>query len=212
MKYEDFRREYTAGGLDAAQLRDNPMQQFDVWMQQAIESQLIDPTAMVLGTVNEQGQPWQRIVLCKGVDESGFTFYTNYESEKARAIEAHNQVSVHFPWNALDRQVIVAGAVTKIEEALSAAYFASRPRASQIAAWASRQSEPLADRASLDAQVAQIEAQFADVEVPLPPAWGGYRVIPHTIEFWQGRENRLHDRFRYQLKSHGQWEVTRLQP
>lgn len=212
MSYEDFRREYTAEGLGIEQLLADPMQQFQRWMGQAIEFRLIDPTAMVLSTVNGEGQPWQRIVLCKAVDETGFTFYTNYESDKANAIAANAAVSIHFPWNALDRQVSVAGLAEKVEEDVSAAYFSSRPRASQIAAWASTQSSPIAGRETLEAQVLEIENRFAGVDVPLPPAWGGYRVVPHCMEFWQGRESRLHDRFRYRLQTDGRWEITQLQP
>lgn len=212
MNYEDFRREYIAPGLRADQLHASPMEQFEFWMQQAVASELVDPTAMVLGTVDEQGCPWQRIVLCKGVDETGFTFFTNYESGKARAMAAAASVSLLFPWNALNRQVIVAGNVEKVGEKISADYFASRPRDSQIAAWASNQSELLTERAALVANVKAIEERFGDGEIPLPPFWGGYVVVPHTIEFWQGRESRLHDRFRYELQNDRSWQVTQLQP
>jgi pyridoxamine 5'-phosphate oxidase len=181
-------------------------------MKQAVLAQLIDPTAMVLGTIDEHGKLWQRIVLCKGVDAQGFTFFTNYDSDKARAIAAHAGVSLLFPWNALDRQVIVTGEASKIGEEEAAAYFASRPRESQIAAWASRQSRAIAGRSVLEEQVAEQLQRHAEAEVPLPPFWGGYRVIPREVEFWQGRESRLHDRFRYQLQANGQWEITQLQP
>ncbi|MFK7976918.1 MAG: pyridoxamine 5'-phosphate oxidase [Halioglobus sp.] len=212
MNYEDFRREYIAQGLSANQLQENPIEQFHQWMQQAVASELVDPTAMVLGTVDEQGDPWQRIVLCKGVDQDGFTFFTNYKSGKAQAMASNANVSLLFPWNALNRQVIVAGTAQKVSEEVSAAYFASRPRESQIAAWASSQSELLAGREALEAQFADIERRFADGNVPLPPFWGGYRVVPHLMEFWQGRESRLHDRFRYRLLSDNSWQVTQLQP
>lgn len=212
MKYEDFRREYTAGGLVLDELHGDPMQQFQLWMTQVVEAELIDPTAMVLGTVNRQGQPWQRIVLCKGVDKAGFTFFTNHDSDKARAIEANADVSLLFPWNALDRQVIVAGTASRLGQREAEAYFASRPRDSQVAAWASRQSRPLDSRDTLEAQVEAASQRFSDDAVPLPPFWGGYRVTPHQMEFWQGRENRLHDRFRYRRVSGERWEIVQLQP
>lgn len=216
MNYEAFRREYTAGGLTAGQLQDNPVSQFKLWLAQAVESGIPDPTAMVLGTVDDALGLWQRIVLCKGVDERGFSFFTNYQSNKANAIAQNARVSLLFPWNAIDRQVIVSGTVSKLDEAASASYFASRPRGSQIAAWASQQSQPVDDRSALEAEVARLSAEFDGGDVPLPPFWGGYVVEPLAVEFWQGRENRLHDRFRY-LRSEVDgtacaWQVVQLQP
>lgn len=212
MQYEDFRREYTAGGLTGQQLDACPMAQFELWMAQAVHAQLTDPTAMVLATVDAQGVPWQRIVLCKGFDAGGFVFYTNHYSNKGRAISAHPLVSLLFPWNALDRQVIVSGVAEKMPQKAAEAYFATRPRASQIAAWASRQSMPIADRPALELQAQDIEQRFGAGDIPLPEFWGGYRVAPQKMEFWQGGENRLHDRFRYTSNAANGWDIEQLQP
>jgi pyridoxamine 5'-phosphate oxidase len=212
VRYEQFRREYTAAGLTRAMLDACPLRQFELWFEQAIIAQLNDPTAMVLATLDESGAPWQRIVLLKGVANGGFVFYTNYDSDKARAIAREPRVSLHFPWNALDRQVIVAGSAQKIGSAESAAYFATRPRESQIAAWASRQSQSISDRAALEAQAQRMRERFGDGEIPLPEFWGGYRVLPQRLEFWQGGEHRLHDRFVYRRGTEREWEIEQLQP
>lgn len=211
--YEDYRREYTRDGLSAGRLESSPFKQFEHWLSQAVDAGLSDPTAMSLSTIDEQGRPWQRIVLLKGVSEEGFVFYTNYSSDKARAMDAQPAVSLLFPWNELDRQVIVGGTAHKMSLAESASYFLSRPRESQIAAWASRQSRTIAGRALLEEQVRKIRQRFADGAIPMPDFWGGYRVKPERIEFWQGGEHRLHDRFRYSLDpSSGTWELAQLQP
>ena len=212
MRYEQFRREYTAAGLTRDMLDACPMRQFETWLEQAIAAELNDPTAMVLGTVDEEGAPRQRIVLLKGLSQGGFVFYTNYDSDKARAIEREPRVSIHFPWNVLDRQGIAIGTAQKIGSAESAAYFATRPRESQIAAWASRQSKPIADRAALETQAQQIRDRFGDAEIPMPAFWGGYRVLPTRLEFWQGGEHRLHDRFVYRRGAQRQWTIEQLQP
>ncbi|MCB1687060.1 MAG: pyridoxamine 5'-phosphate oxidase [Halioglobus sp.] len=212
VRYEQFRREYTAAGLSRDMLDACPMHQFEKWFEQATAAQLNDPTAMVLGTVDEQGAPRQRIVLLKGLSEGGFVFYTNYHSDKARAIEREPRVCLHFPWNALDRQVIVTGAAQKTSSAESAAYFASRPRESQIAAWASRQSEAISDRAALEKEALRIRERFGDGDIPKPEFWGGYRVLPTRMEFWQGGEHRLHDRFVYRRGAGREWEIEQLQP
>lgn len=212
LRYGEFRREYTAGGLTREMLDDCPLHQFELWLQQAVDSHLEDPTAMVLATIDEQGLPWQRIVLLKGLSKGGFVFYTNYESNKARAIAANPVVSVHFPWNALDRQVIVRGTVQKMGRAESIAYFATRPRESQIAAWASRQSRSLSTRAMLEKQAQSMREKFGRGEIPTPDFWGGYRVVPERIEFWQGGRERLHDRFLYTLAADGGWTISQLQP
>lgn len=211
MGYEDFRREYTAGGLSRDTLHRCPLAQFEQWLEQAVEADIGDPTAMVLATVDAGGSPWQRIVLLKGLSRGGFVFYTNYGSNKARDIASHPQVSLHFPWNALDRQVIVAGGVEKMSPAESAAYFATRPRDSQVAAWASHQSRPISARALLEEQARAVREKFGRGEIPLPDFWGGYRVLPERIEFWQGREHRLHDRFLYTRQGES-WEIEQLQP
>lgn len=212
MKLEDIRRDYLKGGLNRADLAEDPLQQLNTWLQQAIEAELsADPTAMVLATVGADGQPSQRIVLLKHLDEQGLVFYTNYESQKGEQIAANPKVSIHFPWTALERQVIVYGTAEKIDEEDSRAYFESRPRASQIGAWTSRQSRPVESRAALDNAYLKTEQAFADKPIPLPEFWGGYRVLPHKMEFWQGRAGRLHDRFLYQKRANG-WELERLQP
>ena len=178
MHYEEFRREYTAGGLTRDMLDPDPLAQFEHWLQQSVQAGLEDPTAMVLATVDEAGLPWQRIVLLKGMSQGGFVFYTNYGSNKARAIANNPIVSLLFPWNELDRQVIVGGRVEKMSVAESASYFVTRPRESQIAAWASRQSRPVSARALLEKQVQVLKEKFGNGEFPLPDFWGGYRVIP----------------------------------
>ncbi|MDZ7783010.1 MAG: pyridoxamine 5'-phosphate oxidase [Halioglobus sp.] len=212
MSYEDFRREYTADGLTRDMLDSCPVRQFETWLEQAVGSSLEDPTAMVLATVDARGLPWQRIVLLKSVSAEGFVFYTNYDSDKGRAIAAQPCVSLHFPWNALDRQVSLLGRAEKLSPAASASYFASRPRESQVAAWASRQSRPVPDRAALEAQAALVREKFAGREIPVPEFWGGYRVLPERMEFWQGGEHRLHNRFRYTRGAHGDWDLQQLQP
>lgn len=212
MAIEDFRREYTQGGLRREDLDANPVKQFDTWLAQTIESGLGDPTAMVVSTVSPEGQPSQRIVLLKHVDDTGFVFYTNYGSRKAVEIKHNNRVSLLFPWNALDRQVKVCGRAEKIPVADSMQYFLSRPKDSQLAAWASEQSRKISGRDFLMQQLARMKQKFADGKVPLPDSWGGIRVFPHEIEFWQGGANRLHDRFVYEKQVDGSWEISRLAP
>ena len=211
MNYDDHRREYVLGGLRSEALSATPLDLFSQWQQQAIDAGLKDPTAAVLATRETSGLLWQRIVLLKGVAEDGFVFFTNYESNKARALAADDRASLLFPWNELDRQVAVAGQVMKISAQDSDAYFSSRPRASQLGAWASRQSRSIENREALVAQYRAMEARHADREIPRPPHWGGYRLVPEQVEFWQGGEHRLHDRFRYQRSGQG-WTVSRLQP
>jgi pyridoxamine 5'-phosphate oxidase len=189
-----------------------PLRQFERWLEQAVEAALEDPTAMVLATTDGSGAPWQRIVLLKGLSHGGFVFYTNHGSNKARDIARSPQVSLLFPWNALDRQVIIAGSAEKMGMVESAAYFMTRPRESQIAAWASRQSRPLSARAVLEQQAQNIREKFRDGEIPMPDFWGGYRVVPQRMEFWQGGEHRLHDRFQYQLQADASWSIEQLQP
>lgn len=211
-KFEDFRREYTRAGLSAEQLNASPLKEFERWLEQAVHAGLSDPTAMSLSTIDAEGRPWQRIVLLKGLSEDGFVFYTNYGSNKAQAIAENPQVSLLFPWNELDRQVIIGGAAVRMSVAESASYFLTRPRESQIAAWASEQSRPIAARAILENQVQKLRDKFAGGEIPMPDFWGGYRVVPQRIEFWQGGEHRLHDRFRYERDANGEWSLGQLQP
>ncbi len=212
MDIENFRREYLQGGLNREDLQDDPIAQFKTWLSQAVESGIGDPTAMVVSTVSAEGRPSQRIVLLKHVDDDGFIFYTNYGSRKAKEIEGNNKVSLLFPWNKLDRQVKVGGTAEKISVAESAKYFMSRPRGSQLAAWASKQSRKITSREFLLTQLANMKEKFAAGEVPLPDFWGGIRVRPHEIEFWQGGEHRIHDRFEYCLQNDGSWEISQLAP
>ena len=212
MRYEDFRREYTAGGLTREMLDACPVKQFEHWLEQSVKAGMEDPTAMVLATVDAQGMPSQRIVLLKGLSHGGFVFYTNYGSAKAEHIAGEPRVSLLFPWNELDRQVIIGGRAEKMSMAESASYFITRPRESQIAAWASRQSRPISTRALLENEVEKLKAKFGRGEIPVPDFWGGYRVMPERIEFWQGGEHRLHDRFLYTLQPAGGWHIEQLQP
>ena len=201
-----------AKGLTKADLSPDPIKQFEHWYAQTLEAGIAEPTAMALATVDAQGQPWQRMVLLKLFDEQGFVFFTNYGSRKAEQIEANQQVSLLFPWQALGRQVKVTGTAAKIPTTESMRYFATRPRGSQIGAWASQQSKVIKSRAILDAMFDQMKHKFHDGEVPLPSFWGGYRVAPTTIEFWQARESRLHDRFMYSKDENAQWVIERLAP
>ena len=211
MGYEDFRREYVAGGLTREMLDACPIKQFEGWLQQAVEAGLDDPTAMVVGTIDTEGRPWQRIVLLKGVSTRGFVFYTNYNSDKAEAMASEPRVSLLFPWNVLDRQVIVGGRAEKMTVTESARYFLTRPRESQLVAWASQQSRTITTRSVLEQEVRRLRDKFGRGEIPMPDFWGGYRVVPDRIEFWQGGEHRLHDRFRYHRDGED-WQIDQLQP
>ena len=211
MSLEDNRREYDYGQLNRESLANNPFTQFTLWMDQAIEAKIQDPTAMSLATVNAEGKSWQRMVLLKGFDKQGFVFYTNLVSRKAQEIDNNAQVSLHFPWLQLDRQVIIGGQAEPLSEAEVMTYFLSRPKGSQLAAWASKQSSPIASRQRLETQFEKIKRRFAEGEIPPPDFWGGYRVVPSEIEFWQGGENRLHDRFSYRLDGDN-WHISRLSP
>jgi len=201
-----------AKGLARADLADDPVQQFAQWYAQTIETGIAEPGAMSLATVDAQGQPWQRMVLLKLFDEQGFVFFTNYASRKAQQIAGNKRVSLLFPWQALGRQVKVTGSADRISASESMRYFATRPRGSQIGAWASHQSQVVKSRALLDAMFDQMKRKFREGEVPLPSFWGGYRVAVETIEFWQARDSRLHDRFLYRRDGQTQWTVERLAP
>ena len=213
MKLDEIRRDYMRQQLSRRDLSDNPLVQFERWFDVAKLAELsADPTAMVVATADQQGRVSQRVVLLKAFDERGFVFYTNLQSKKARQLQQNPQCSAHFAWLPLEQQVVIEGQARYLSEQENADYFHSRPRASQIAAWASAQSEPVSDRRTLDAGYeAQVE-KFADSEeIPLPPHWGGIRIEPNYIEFWQGRASRLHDRFAYHRKTSG-WQLQRLQP
>lgn len=211
MDLEDIRREYLKDGLNRNNLDSCPFKQFEKWMGQTIESNIPDPTAMTLATVDSDGQPSQRIVLLKHLDEKGFVFYTNYASTKAKDIAGNAKVSLHFPWHMMERQVKVLGLAQKIPVSESLQYFISRPRDSQIAAWASKQSHQISSREFLLTQYAAMKQKFKDGNVPLPDFWGGYRVVPTQFEFWQGGGSRLHDRFSY-LKHDQKWAIEQLAP
>jgi pyridoxamine 5'-phosphate oxidase len=212
LELENLRREYLRGGLKQADLLADPIKQFELWLEQAINLDIADPTAMVVGTVSQSGQPSQRIVLLKHLDEKGFVFYTNYGSRKAKDLAGNSKISLLFPWHGIDRQVKIAGEATKISSAESLKYFLSRPKDSQLAAWASEQSQPLSSRQFLMTQLENMKQKFSNGDIPLPDFWGGIRVKPQKIEFWQGGEHRLHDRFEYNLQTDGSWPVQRLAP
>ena len=210
MELQDYRRQYTKGGLREASMPSDPLVLFEQWQRDASAAGLADPTGVVVATVQPDGSIRQRFVLLKGVSEHGFVFFTNYNSDKAAALAQNDRSSMLFPWNELDRQVSVSGKVEKIAESESDAYFAARPRASQIAAWTSQQSQPIASRAALEAQYQATLERFDGNDVARPPHWGGFRLVPERIEFWQGGEDRLHDRFVYQYTNG--WNRSRLQP
>lgn len=212
MDLESLRREYLQGGLSHEDLAQDPIEQFSTWMQQAIDLQFTDPTAMTVATVAANGQPSQRIVLLKQFDAKGFVFYTNFGSRKADELAQNPKISLHFPWHNIERQVKICGEAAKISTAESLKYFISRPRGSQLAAIASEQSRVLSSRTILLNQFESLKQKFGDGEIPLPDFWGGYRVVPSEIEFWQGGANRLHDRFRYTLKDDATWQIDRLAP
>jgi pyridoxamine 5'-phosphate oxidase len=210
--YADLRRDYALAGLSEKDLVRDPFRQFEKWFAEAEAAKLPDPNAMILATAGRDGRPSARTVLLKGLDGRGFVFYTNYESRKGRELEANPRATLLFPWNALERQVIVEGSVARVAREESETYFHSRPRLSQLAAVASPQSSLVAGRSVLEDSVKTLDKKYAGQEVPLPPNWGGYRLTPETVEFWQGRRNRLHDRLRYRRSSGGDWTIERLAP
>jgi pyridoxamine 5'-phosphate oxidase len=206
----DLRREY-ARTLDLTTLDPDPVAQFRKWYADAERAQLPEPNAMSLATADASGRPSARIVLLKEIDARGLVFFTDYRSRKARDLTANPRAAVTFLWKELDRQVRASGDVEIVTRDESLAYFRTRPRGSRLGAWASEQSAVLNDRATLEREVARLETQFPGEEIPLPPHWGGYRVVPNEFEFWQGRENRLHDRFRYSREGE-HWRIERLSP
>jgi pyridoxamine 5'-phosphate oxidase len=203
---------HAAQGLRRRDLDPDPIKQFSNWFTAAIEAGIRDVNALSLATAGPDAKPSVRIVLLKGFDQDGFVFFTNYESEKGKQLEANPYAALTFYWIELDRQIRISGAVEKTPRPESEHYFHSRPLGSQLGAWASRQSEVLDGRRVLDARMAEMKERFADKPVPLPPHWGGYRVRPETMEFWQGRQDRLHDRFRYTRQPNGGWQIDRLAP
>jgi len=208
-----LRREYVHGSLSRKQLLECPVAQFESWLQQANDDELQDATAMTVATVDERGRPFQRMVLLKGVDERGFVFFTNLGSRKAQQIQNNANVSLHFAWLPHDRQVIINGQAKALTSAENMAYFLSRPKASQLAAMASRQSHPISARRVLEEKFIELKNKFAKGEIEAPSFWGGFRIEPEQIEFWQGGENRLHDRFIYQRDDNqDEWQIERYAP
>ncbi len=212
---QDFRREYVQSELRRSDLASDPIDQFEVWLKDTIDSGIPDPTAMTIATVSSDGQPSQRIVLLKNVDQQGFVFYTNLGSRKALELAGNNKISLHFPWHFMERQVKVAGIAIPLSKTDVAKYFLSRPKESQLAAWASQQSKPISTRQMLMGKFEEMKKKFAAGNIPLPSFWGGYRVVPHEVEFWQGGEHRLHNRFVYTRSkddAESNWQIQRLMP
>jgi pyridoxamine 5'-phosphate oxidase len=206
-----LRKQYTRAGLREADMDPDPIAQFHNWFENAIDADLHEPNAMILATATPEGRPSARTVLLKGYDERGFVFYTNYEGRKADELEANPACALLFYWGELERQVRIEGRAGRLSGSESDIYFASRPRGSRIGAWASEQSRTVASREILEDRVRSLESEYEEREIPRPPFWGGYRVEPDAIEFWQGRENRLHDRLVYR-RNGGAWKMERLQP
>jgi pyridoxamine 5'-phosphate oxidase len=208
----EIRREYVKATLDVSTVKEDPVHQFDLWFNEALDAQVIEPNAMNLATVNAEGKPSSRIVLLKGIENRKFVFYTNYQSKKGKELENNSTCALTFFWPDLERQVRIEGVAERVDSGMSEQYFQSRPRASQIGAWASPQSTPIQDREILEQRYLLMEKKFESAEfVPKPKQWGGYAIDPFMIEFWQGRPSRLHDRIEY-LKIDGKWTINRLAP
>ena len=212
MNIGDMREDYTRGELHRRDLKPDPYDQFELWFGQACQSGILEPNAMSLATVDAEGRPTLRTVLLKKWDKTGFVFFTNVESRKSRQIAGNGNVSLLFPWVALQRQVAINGTATRISTSEVLAYFATRPFGSQLAAWASPQSSVISTRSLLEAKWEEMKRKFREGHVPLPSFWGGYRVVPRDFEFWQGRHSRLHDRFLYTPDANRGWRVDRLAP
>jgi len=212
MALANMRIDYGLAGLHEKDLAKDPFRQFEQWFAEAEAARITEPNAMTLATAGRDGRPSARTVLLKAFDGRGFVFYTNHESRKGRELADQAWASLLFPWVSMERQVIAEGKVTRVSREEAEVYFHSRPRASQLAAWASPQSTPIASRAVLEESYRAVEKKYAGSEVPLPPQWGGYRLAPDTVEFWQGRRSRLHDRLRYRRDTGGDWVVERLAP
>lgn len=206
-----LRKEYAQAQLDIDRINPSPFKQFELWFQEALSAELLEPNAMVLGTSDGTGNMTQRTVLLKAFDEKGFVFFTNYKSRKSQQISLNPRASLLFPWYGLERQVSITGSVEKVSRAESLKYFLSRPEGSQLGAWVSHQSTVISSRSMLELQLEEIKKKFEAGKIPLPDFWGGYRVIPATMEFWQGRPSRLHDRMLF-TKEKENWKIERLSP
>ncbi len=211
-KVADLRNEYSRAGLAEADVDQDPIAQFRAWFEEALAANLHEPNAMTLATATPDGHPSARVVLLKGFDERGFVFYTNYEGRKGQEMEQNPHAALVFYWGELQRQVRIEGRVSRVPERESDSYYASRPRGSRLGAWASEQSRPVEDRSLLERRLRELETEYEGRPVPRPAFWGGCRVEPEAVEFWQGRENRLHDRIVYRRAGDGGWEIERLQP
>lgn len=212
MSLADLRKDYCLAGLAEKDLARDPFRQFEKWFQEAEAAKLIEPNAATLATATRDGAPSARTVLLKGFDGRGFVFYTNHQSRKGRELEANPRATLLFPWLGLERQVIIEGAVTKVSREESEAYFHRRPLLNQLGAWVSQQSAVISGRKTLEDGLKEVEKKYAGQPVPLPPHWGGYRLAPEFVEFWQGRRSRLHDRLRYGRRADGGWTIERLAP
>lgn len=207
----DLRKDYTLQALNESEIDPNPFKQFQLWFDQSIQAELPEPNAMTVATATKDGIPYARVVLLKGVDEQGFVFYTNYNSDKGKQLVENPHAAIVFLWTELERQVRIVGTVEKVPPAESDAYFYSRPVGSRLGAWASEQSQVIRDREILEQRLEDLKTEYEHKDIPRPPHWGGFRIKPTEIEFWQGRSNRLHDRIRYRL-TENQWVIERLSP
>lgn len=210
---QNLRENYESPILEKEGLKSNPIDQFKIWFEDALKAEVKEPNAMTLATVSEDGKPSARIVLLKGMDEKGFIFYSNYTSRKAKELEENPNAALVFLWLELHRQIRIEGRIEKVSETISKNYFKSRPKGSQIGAWASPQSQVISDRKILETKVVELNKKYEDSDfLPLPDFWGGYRVVPNKIEFWQGQPSRLHDRLKYSKQENGAWKIERLAP
>lgn len=212
LELQELRRNYALGGLSESEAGDDPFALFRLWLDQAIAAPLPEPNAFILATADSSGMPSARTILLKGLDDRGFTFFTNYDSRKARELSANPRAAMVFPWHAIERQVRIEGTVEVVSAAESDDYFSHRPLGSRLGAWASPQSSVIPDREFLERRHAELMAQYPDGQVPRPPNWGGYRVLPTAVEFWQGRPSRLHDRILFIRQADGAWKKQRLSP